>query len=109
MNKQVVFSEEKFKSLPNSDNHQILATKKVSYLMQSSEEYNREFRDMFKQFFSCQWGEDIENDEEDKAVNNNALKTGGRILGVYYINDDKFFIITSPHWMQTELMFAEEY
>lgn len=42
---------------------------------------------------SCNWG-NIPDD--DKALNNNALITGERIIGSYLINDTKIWIIADP-------------
>lgn len=109
MEKTVKFNKDLFMALPNNKAHQILATQRVNQFMELSVNFKNEINNIIKQYFSCSWGEDIVNDEEDNAVNNSALSNGGRILGVYYINDNKFFIITSPNWEQTQVLYADEY
>lgn len=103
------FSKELFCNLTQSPNHQVLASHKVVAYMGEDKEKHIEVGKLLKRYFSCDWGEDILNDEEDSAVNNSALSYGGRILGVYYIDNIKLFIMTSSYWRTTEIMFADEY
>lgn len=105
----VKFSKELFMNLNESGRHQVFASPQVNEYMGDDQQKHNKVTKLLARYFTCDWGEDIENDEEDKTVNNNALKTGGRILGVYYIDDIKFFIMTNPQWTITEVMFADEY
>lgn len=103
------FSKALFKNLINSPYHEILATQRVMTLIGDDSTKSAELSEFVKRYFSCDWGEDILNDPEDYAVNNSALSYGGRILGVYYIDNIKIFIMTGSYWETTQIMLADEY
>lgn len=47
--------------------------------------------------------------EEDKNLNNQAIKEGTRILSAYNILDKKVYIITEWDRSATTILFADEY
>lgn len=56
---------------------------------------------------TCDWGIVC---DEDKAVNDEALATGGRILSAYRDrNDTKFWIITEWDRSATTILLPDEY
>jgi len=46
---------------------------------------------------------------EDAQANDDALKTGGRLLSVYHHNDTKFWIITEADRSSTCVLLPEDY
>lgn len=68
-------------------------TKGINDLCQDNPDFNTLVLEKIDEFMSCNWG-NIPDD--DKALNNNALITGERIIGSYLINDTKIWIIADP-------------
>jgi len=56
--------------------------------------------------FSGDWGEVC---EEDKAVNDDAMENGGRVLSAYSLRGDRLWIITEADRSVTTLLLPEEY
>lgn len=103
------FNKNVFMALPQSESHKCVISSAVNKLISTSVATEKKVKDALKQYFSCNWGEDILSDKEDTQVNNSALTHGGRILGVYHIDGNKYFIITNPYWQITEVLLADEY
>ena len=55
---------------------------------------------------SGDWGESCEH---DKAVNDEALMTGGRIMSVYKYNGIRFWIITEHDRSVTTILMPSDY
>lgn len=62
--------------------------------------------DALLRFKRGDWGE---VDPEDAEANDNALKNGGRLLGVYKDGDTKFWIITEADRSYTTVLLPEDY
>ena len=61
----------------------------------------------FRKYANCDWGDCV---EEDKRSNDNAVKNGERILGVYKNADgETIWIITEWDRSVTTILFPEEY
>lgn len=52
------------------------------------------------------WGD---LDEEDKAINDNALKTGKRVLSAYRLDKVTLWVITEADRSATTILLPEEY
>jgi len=61
-----------------------------------------------KRYFSFDWGDCC---DEDKEMNNLALKDEGRLFSVYLNNVEKIWIITEqePYRFITTVLFPDEY
>lgn len=59
-----------------------------------------------KRHITGDWGEVC---EEDKAANDEALRTGDRILSAYISNGHRFWIITEADRSATTILLPEEY
>ena len=59
-----------------------------------------------RRHLSCDWG-DVS--DRDKAMNDQALKHGGRLVSAYRSNGRKFLIITEEDRSATTIMLAEDY
>ncbi|WP_300688783.1 hypothetical protein [uncultured Oscillibacter sp.] len=62
--------------------------------------------DAVRRHLSCDWG-DVS--DRDKAMNDQALKHGGRLVSAYRSNGRKFLIITEEDRSATTIMLAEDY
>lgn len=63
--------------------------------------------DSLEKFISCEWGDLC---EDDKQVNEDALKHGDRLFGSYIMNEDtKIFIITEADRSVTTVLFPSDY
>ena len=61
---------------------------------------------VLRRHLSCDWG-DVS--DRDKAMNDQALKHGGRLVSAYRSNGRKFLIITEEDRSATTIMLAEDY
>ena len=52
------------------------------------------------------WGD---MDEEDSALNNSSIETGGRLFSAYKIDDTTIWIITEADRSSTTILFPDEY
>lgn len=85
---------------------QLVATRGVAYEMQESAEFESFVRKSFSRHASGDWGD---LDEEDKAVNEDALKNGGRIFSAYEKDGVRLWIITEADRSVTTILFPDEY
>ena len=64
--------------------------------------------DLIARHMTCDWGDDM--DEEDRAVNDRAVRDGGRILSAYTLLDGtRVWIITAADRSATTLLLPAEY
>lgn len=86
----------------------IVATMAVDALMRSNDRFKSFVLVSLYRFMNCDWGD---LDGEDKATNDDALKNGDRLLGVY--KSDKLgqtiWIITEQDRSVTTILFPEDY
>ena len=62
--------------------------------------------DAFERYQRCDWGDLC---DEDKALNEQALKDGDRIFAVYTCVNEKIWIITEHDRSATTILLPEEY
>ena len=60
----------------------------------------------FNRYQNCDWGELC---EEDKAINEDALKYGNRLFAKYETSEGPIYIITEWDRSVTTILFPDEY
>ena len=91
-------------------NHgQILITNGVNALVQTSNQFSDFVRHSLFRHLNGDWGDFL--DEEDKAMNDSALKNGDdRLFSKYNYHDGiSIYIITEWDRSATTILFPEEY
>ena len=72
-----------------------------------STKFAKEITSFMKRYLKCDWGDMC---EEDKAMNDDALKTGeDRIFAAYESSKGKVYIITEWDRSYTTVLYASEY
>jgi len=84
---------------------QIVATAGVSHWINSSSRSDF-VRGSLSRHSKGDWGELC---DEDKALNNDAVKEGNRILSAYSHDNEKIWIITESDRSCTTVLFPSEY
>lgn len=86
----------------------LVATTKIADRIREDKEFNHFVFDSLERYKNCDWGD---LDEEDKMVNDEALKCGDRIFAAYKKpeKDWKIWIITEADRKTTTILFPEEY
>lgn len=74
--------------------------------MESSREFESEIMHAMQLFCLGNWGR---MSEEDKEMNELALKDGGRLMGTYKTCKEKVWIITEADRSVTTVLFPREY
>lgn len=87
---------------------QLLLTAGVRNLIDEDDSFSCFVADCFiNRYCECDWGEMC---EEDKALNDEALKSGGRIFAAYEKEGlPKIYIITEWNRSATTILFPDEY
>lgn len=90
---------------------QIVATRSIAERMENDREFAAAAGEALARHLSGDWGE---LDPEDVAANDDALKTGARLLSAYRIQGDKIWIITEAEdekgvRIATTLLYPSEY
>ena len=86
---------------------QLVVTRAIHKRIEKDDEFAKGVFKSLRRYYSGDWGDLC---EEDKEMNDNALKDGERILAVYNIgNDDKIYIITEWDRSVTTILFPSEY
>ena len=85
----------------------IFMTRGINEEMASDESFEKEILKAFSRYLKKDWGEMC---EEDKQINDEAVKSGNnRILAFYVTSKDKIYIITEHDRSATTILFADEY
>ena len=103
--------------LPKSEfeHGRIVATKTVHNYMQSVPKFRDFVAKSLARYFLCDWGDIY---EDDKKLNDEAVKSGERILAAYIfdfnlppraVGREKIWIITEWDRSCTTILFPEEY
>lgn len=87
---------------------QTVATKGIAEKLESDQEFAFFVAESFERYTQCDWGDTC---EDDKKLNDDALKNGDRILAVYIQpgTDTKIWIITEWDRSVTTILFPDEY
>ena len=85
----------------------VVMTNGINSKMAENKKFSDEIMNCFKKYMVCDWG-DMCN--EDKEMNDNALRTGtARVLASYDTSEGKVYIITEQNRSYTTILFANEY
>lgn len=85
----------------------VVMTNGINSKMAENKKFSDEIMNCFKKYMVCDWG-DMCN--EDKEMNDNALRTGtARVLAAYNISEGRVYIITEQDRSYTTILFANEY
>ena len=86
----------------------LVATTRIADKIREDKEFNHFVFDSLERYKNCDWGD---LDEEDKMMNDEALKCGDRLLAAYKNaeKDWKIWIITEADHKATTILFPEEY
>ena len=85
----------------------VVMTNGISNEMAESQKFANEITDCFKRYITCDWGDMC---DEDKEMNDNALRTGtARVLAAYDTSEGRVYIITEQDRSCTKILFADEY
>lgn len=84
----------------------VLMTASIQSLIEESQLTNEFLFESLKRHVRGDWGN---LEDEDKVVNDDALKTGCRILSAYHSNDIRIWIITEADRSVTTVLLPEDY
>ncbi len=85
----------------------VVMTNGINSKMAENKKFSDEIMNCFKKYMVCDWG-DMCN--EDKEMNDNALRTGtARVLAAYNTSEGRVYIITEQDRSYTTILFANEY
>lgn len=86
----------------------LVATTRIADRIREDREFNHFVFDSLERYKNCDWGD---LDEEDKMMNDEALKCGDRLLAAYENaeKDWKIWIITEADRKTSTILFPEEY
>ncbi len=85
---------------------QVVMTKGIADKVAEDVQFADAVINCVKRHANCDWGD---LSEEDKKINDEAVKDGERILSAYNINGVKIWIITEWDRSYTTILFPEEY
>lgn len=84
-----------------------VATKEIHSTISKNKKFANEITNCLQKYITCDWGQ---ISQEDKEMNNNAVKTDdGRIFAAYDTSEGKVYIITEHDRSATTILFAYEY
>ena len=87
----------------------VYMTRRMAEELAADNKFTTEVVGMMMRFLDKDWGDLC---EEDKAMNEEAIKDGGRVLAVYNSTHGKIYIITDDTKakpLTTTVLFADEY
>ena len=85
---------------------QIVMTKTICENVEKNPQFLIEILESLERFNKCDWGDLC---DEDKALNDLAVKTKDRTLASYITSQGKVYIITDAGHEITTVLFANEY
>ena len=85
---------------------ELYLTNGIAKTMQYNLEFYNFVRLSLSRYKQCDWGELC---DEDKKLNENALKCGDRIFAAYGNEKNKIWIITESDRSCTTILFPDEY
>jgi uncharacterized protein YycO len=84
----------------------VVMTKGISDTMKGNFKFFNDVMIAFNRYVNCDWGDLC---SEDKAINEDAVKTGQRLLGKYPTSEGAIYIITEWDRSITTILFPDEY
>jgi hypothetical protein len=84
----------------------VVMTQGIAGYIEDNPILNSQLINFIKSHATGDWGE---LPEEDKELNDDAVKNGGRILSSYKLGEEKIYIITEWDRSYTTVLFPSEY
>lgn len=84
----------------------LVATKAIHLAMIESDVFRSEIHEIVGRYLNCDWGVTC---EDDKALNDYAVKHGERILAAYETCKGRVWLITEWDRSATTILYPEEY
>ena len=92
---------------PRLELGRLMQTRGINSASEESSDFYKEVVVAFNRYTRGDWGEMC---DEDKALNDEAVRTGGdRVLAAYETSKGKIYIITEYDRSATTILFADEY
>lgn len=92
---------------PRLELGRLMQTRGINNASEESSDFYKEVVVAFNRYTAGDWGEMC---DEDKALNDEAVRTGGdRVLAAYQTSKGKIYIITEYDRSATTILFADEY
>lgn len=86
---------------------QTVVTRAIDELMQTDKSFTAFINESFNRYLNCDWGSVC---DEDKSLNDDAVKNGKRILAAYVDSTGrKIWIITEWDRSVTTILFPTDY
>ena len=85
---------------------QLVVTRGVHEKIEQDSEFAKGVYTSLRRYYSGDWGDLC---DEDKEMNEMALKCGDRIFAMYKLGNDKIYIITEWDRSVTTILFPSEY
>lgn len=92
--------------MPKNEIEGCYTTKGIDIAMKNDPDYAIELLKIMVRYWNKDWGDMC---DEDKKLNNMALKTKERVLASYNTSKGKVYIITDAGHKVTTVLFASEY
>ncbi len=84
----------------------LVMTSKIHKNINESINFDADVGAVFGRYIQCDWGN---ISEEDKLINEEALKEGGTLMGAYDTPKGEIWIITEWDRSVTTILFPDEY
>jgi len=84
----------------------LVATRGIAEEMESDLAFAREIAEAFGRYQRHDWGDLC---QEDKALNDQAVESGDRVMAAYLTSKGKIWIITEWDRSATTILFPSEY
>lgn len=86
---------------------QVVVTRAIADTIAENSNFSNEIEKCLKRYVACDWGE---MDEQDKLLNDDAVKNGDdRIFAAYQTSIGKIYIITECDRSATTVLFPSDY
>lgn len=85
---------------------QVVTTRTINNDMAEDSTFAKEVTESLKRYVNCDWGD---THEDDKPINDDAVKHGDRILAAYKTSKGKIWIITEWDRSATTVLYPDEY
>lgn len=84
----------------------LVVTRTINDDIADSNQFAKDVYESIAKYTNCDWGE---THEADKPLNDEAVKTGDRIVAAYETSRGKIWIITEWDRSVTTILYPEEY
>lgn len=85
---------------------QVVVTRTINNEIADNSKFAEEVMQCLRKYANCDWGD---THEDDKPLNDEAVKHGERILAAYKTSQGKIWIITEADRSATTILYPDEY